>query len=96
MVQPQPHAARPEQMVFHDLGPDDFPLRIQMLDAATRRECWSAEITGPGVCRMPGADEVNDAQQVIIRLTFPDGEATEALSPEPGARAEPGRAGGAL
>lgn len=81
--QPQ-RGDRPEQTVFGDLDAADFPFRIQMLDAVSRRECWSAEITGPGVGRMPGADEVNDSRQVIIRLTFPDGETTEALSPEPG------------
>jgi hypothetical protein len=83
MGQQPPRVDRPERMVFHDLGAGDFPLRIEMLDAETRRECWAADVPEPGVMRVPGADEVNGGRQVIMRLTFPDGEATEALSPLP-------------
>lgn len=86
MAPQRPPGGRREPMVFGDLDPEDFPFRIQMLDAASRRECWAVEVTGPGVGRMPGADEVNDGRQVIVRLTFPDGESAEALSPDPGAR----------
>jgi hypothetical protein len=63
--------ARPA--AFHSLRRGQFPLVIEILDAATRTLRWSVRVPGPGAIAIPAASEVNGGAPVAVRVTFGDG-----------------------
>jgi hypothetical protein len=70
-----------EHWGFSHLPADCFPLRIELLDSATRAECWSAVISSAGEMPfpIPTRHAVNGHRPTDIRLRLGNGEVHETL-----------------